>query len=219
MKKILFSFISLFVLISIISCDEHEPVVVETIQPGYVVLDNGFAIHPDKYDSCHDKAVGVVFYVNNGSDDNFTAGQAFAVSLHDISQRLALTDTIPVSVGASTSTEDYEGMSNTYLFYQKGACGPATLLSSFWGQSSLRSYLPSIGQLRRLYAAKSTINPIIEKCGGNPFEDSNDNDYWSSTEVEGAEKDFVWVLSLTSGQPRQSLKTVPQRCRAVITVY
>lgn len=218
MKKIFLSLFSVIVLSSFVSCDEHEPIVEETIQPGYVILENGLPIHPDKYDPSHDKAVGVVFYANNGKDDKFTSGQAFAVSLNDIRPQ-ALTDTIPTTVGTSTSTEDYEGMTNTYLLYQKGSCGPASLLTTYWGQANLRSYIPSIAQLRRLQAAKSVINPIIEKCGGEPFDDSNDNWYWSSTEVEGSAQDFVWVMNLTSGLPQMSLKTESQRCRAVITIY
>ena len=52
-----------------------------------------------------------------------------------------------------------------------------------YGQSA---YVPSVAQMRLLYAARGIINPVIEKCGGDPLPTEADECwYWTSTEVEG----------------------------------
>lgn len=55
-----------------------------------------------------------------------------------------------------------------------------------YGQSA---YIPSVAQMRLLYAVRETVNPVIvERCGGHPLPlDEYDCWYWTSTEVSGQE--------------------------------
>ena len=85
-----------------------------------------------------------------------------------------------------------------------------------YGQSA---YIPSVAQMRLLYAAKSMVNPIIEKCGGDPLPDeTNDCWYWTSTEVKGQQTAKAWLYSLGSGAMQETPKIQAHRARPIITL-
>lgn len=83
------------------------------------------------------------------------------------------------------------------------------------------SFADSIGvaQMRLLYAAKAVVNPIIEKCGGDPLPDeTNDCWYWTSTEVKGQQTAKAWLYSLGSGAMQETPKIQAHRARPIITL-
>ena len=85
-----------------------------------------------------------------------------------------------------------------------------------YGQSA---YIPSVAQMRLLYAAKAVVNPIIEKCGGDPLPDeTNDCWYWTSTEVKGQQTAKAWLYSLGSGAMQETPKIQAHRARPIITL-
>ena len=73
--------------------------------------------------------------------------------------------------------------------------------------------------MRLLYSMKEVINPVIEKCGGEPLPDMADDCwYWTSTEVEGQESAKAWLYSVGSGAMQETPKTQPHRARPIITL-
>ena len=79
-----------------------------------------------------------------------------------------------------------------------------------YGQSA---YIPSVAQMRLLYSAQTVINPIIEKCGGDPLPTEADECwYWTSTEVEGQQTVKAWLYSTASGTMQETPKTQRIKC-------
>jgi len=75
-----------------------------------------------------------------------------------------------------------------------------------YGQSA---YIPSVAQMRLLYAIREAVNPIVTKCGGDPLPSESDADcwYWTSTEVKGQQTAKAWLYSLGSGAIQETPKT------------
>lgn len=85
-----------------------------------------------------------------------------------------------------------------------------------YGQSA---YVPSVAQMRLLYAARGIINPVIEKCGGDPLPTEADECwYWTSTEVEGQQTVKAWLYSTASGAMQETPKTQAHKVRPIITI-
>lgn len=85
-----------------------------------------------------------------------------------------------------------------------------------YGQSA---YVPSVAQMRLLYAARGIINPVIEKCGGDPLPtEANECWYWTSTEVEGQQTVKAWLYSTASGAMQETPKTQAHKVRPIITI-
>ena len=85
-----------------------------------------------------------------------------------------------------------------------------------YGQSA---YVPSVAQARLLYAARATVNPVIERGGGDPLSQVPDNCwYWTSTEVEGQQTAKAWLYSMGSGAMQETPKTQAHRVRPIITI-
>jgi len=85
-----------------------------------------------------------------------------------------------------------------------------------YGQSA---YIPSVEQMRLLYSAKSTINPILEQLGGEPLPDEADDCwYWTSTEVDGQDSHKAWLYSLGSGAMQETPKLQAHRSRPIVTL-
>ena len=73
--------------------------------------------------------------------------------------------------------------------------------------------------MRLLYSAKSTVNPIIEECGGTPLPDTPDDCwYWTSTEVSGHQTAKAWLYSIGSGAMQETPKTQAHKARPIITL-
>ena len=107
------------------------------------------------------------------------------------------------------------------LFYQGHFFSGLPLANSVfalwrYGQSA---YIPSVAQMRLLHASKKFVNPIIEKCGGEPLPDeAGECWYWTSTEVDGQETAKAWLYSMGSGSLQETPKDQAHKSRPIITI-
>lgn len=114
----------------------------------------------------------------------------------------------------------HDGKANTHEMYDGSGCSSpaAVAVFSIWryGQSA---YIPSVAQMRLLYAAKPYINDIIRQCGGNPLPDEAEEVwYWTSTEVAGQETSKAWLYSIGSGAVQETPKLRLHKVRPIITL-
>ena len=142
-----------------------------------------------------------------------------AVYLWDIAPA-AFADSLGVAQGTSADIEALDGNMNTFALYdtRETASPMAEAVFDLWryGQSA---YIPSVAQMRLLYAVRETVNPVIERCGGHPLPlDENDCWYWTSTEVTGQETAKAWLYSTGSGAMQETPKTQAHKVRPIITL-
>ena len=215
MKTLFFSFLGMLtVLLS--SCDAHKGFPDTSMQPTHILCTDGRVVSLNDYRNSDKKAIAVVFYINHNTD---IEGNGYAVYLWDISP-LAFADSLNVSQGTSADITAYDGNTNTFAIYNaSGTSSPlADKVFDIWqyGQSA---YIPSVAQMRLLYSAKSTVNPIIEECGGTPLPETPDDCwYWTSTEVNGQQTAKAWLYSIGSGAIQETPKTQAHKARPIITL-
>ena len=163
------------------------------------------------------EAIAVVFHVNRNEE---MSGTGYAVYLHDLPPE-AFADSLGISQGTSADLTAYDGNENTFALYDTDDVSSPMAMQVFdmwrYGQSA---YVPSVAQMRLLYAAKASINPYIKSCGGEPLPDDADECwYWTSTEVEGQETAKAWLFSMGSGAIQETPKLQGHKVRAIVTLY
>lgn len=206
----------LFITGALAACDAHIEEPDKTVRPGHILCVDGTEVSYSEYKKSEKQAIAVVFHT--GSDGE-TEGNGYAVYLWDIAPQ-AFADSLGVEQGTSADITAHDGNANTFALYDtKEAASPmAEAVFDLWtyGQSA---YVPSVAQMRLLYAARTVINPVIEKCGGDPLPTEADNCwYWTSTEVEGQQTTKAWLYSLGSGAIQETPKTQEHRVRPIITM-
>ena len=197
-------------------CDGHHEPSDTSLQAGHILCIGGETMSYEEYTASGKEAIGVVFYVNHGED---MTGTGYAVYLHDLAPE-AFADSLGVSQGTSADPSAYDGNENTFALYDTQDVSSPMAMQVFdlwrYGQSA---YIPSVAQMRLLYAAKELVNPYIEACGGDPLPDDMDDCwYWTSTEVEGQETAKAWLYSTGSGAMQETPKTQAHKVRPVITL-
>jgi len=198
-----------------VACDEHRDFPDTTMKTCDILCTDGKIVRFDDLASGDKAPIGVVYHINQSED---MEGTAYAVYLWDIMPE-AYSDSIGVRQNTSASVTAFDGNSNTYAMYASGFSPAAEAVFDMWryGQSA---YIPSVAQLRLLYAAKNTINSYIRQCGGDAIPDDPDECwYWSSTEVEGQETAKAWLFSLASGALQETPKLQNHKIRPIITLY
>ena len=198
-------------------CDGHHEEPDESMKPCHILCIGGETMSYEEYAASGKEAIGVVFYVNHSED---MTGTGYAVYLHDLAAE-AFADSLGVSQGTSADMTAYDGNENTFALYdtQDVSSPVAMLVFDLWryGQSA---YVPSVAQMRLLYAAKEFVNPYLTACGGDPLPDDTDNCwYWTSTEVEGQETVKAWLYSTGSGAIQETPKIQAHKVRPIITLY
>lgn len=198
------------------ACDAHIEEIDTTVRPGHVLCTDGRVMPFSDYVNSGKEAIAVVFHTNPNGE---TPGNGYAVYLWDIAPE-AFADSLGIEQGTSADTETYDGNSNTFAIYDtKETTSPmAESVFDMWcyGQSA---FIPSVAEIRLLYTARQSINPVIELCGGDPLpETSNDCWYWTSTEVEGQQTAKAWLYSLGSGAIQETPKTQAHKVRPIITI-
>lgn len=177
------------------SCDEHfeEDLSWHSWQPGMVYSTNGDVTTYERCIANGNTPEAVLFYVNATDEGQ---GVAYAVSLKDVWQdAFSNPDTIYVSQGTSADITAFDGESNTTALRYGKIESPIAL------NVSAKYFIPSVGEMYRLYAARNIVNATIEHCGGTPLPLDNEGCwYWTSTECEGATTDRAWRFSLYSGR-------------------
>ncbi|MBC5614573.1 DUF1566 domain-containing protein [Bacteroides hominis] len=198
------------------ACDAHIDVPDTAVRPGYVLCEDGTALSYAQYEQSGKRAIAIVFDTERRND---AAGDGYAVYLWDIAPQ-AFADSLGIAQGTSADIEAYDGNTNTFALYgaRETASPMAEAVFDLWryGQSA---YVPSVAQLRLLYAIRETVNPFIERCGGDPLPLADtDCWYWTSTEVEGQETAKAWLYSMGSGAMQETPKTQAHRVRPIITL-
>ena len=199
------------------ACDAHIETPDKTVRPGHVLCDDGEARTYEQYKASGRQAVAVVFDTGRHGE---TKGNGYAVYLWDIVPT-AFADSLGVEQGTSADTEAYDGNMNTFALYdtRETTAPMAEAVFDRWpyGQSA---FIPSVAEMRLLYAAREVVNPVIEQCGGDtlPTDNAGDCWYWTSTEVEGQQTAKAWLYSLGSGAVQETPKTQAHRVRPIITL-
>ncbi len=199
-------------------CDEHQDFPDMSIKIGHILCTDGSVVTMEAMEENNLTPKGVVFYTNNSGQ---AQGSGYAVALDDLPKTYTMSDTLGVSQGTSASVSDYDGNSNTYALFtnSNAVCPAANELFAIWtyGQSA---FIPSVAEIRLLYTAKSTINPIIEELGGTPLPSVADEAwYWTSTEVENQEGNKIWLFSMASGAIHETPKDEEHKIRPIITLW
>lgn len=208
-------FISLSAL-CLTACDAHLDEPDMAVKIGHVLCTNGETVSYETYKSSGKEAIAVVFYLNPHTE---IAGNGYAVYLHDLPAE-AFADSIGVAQGTSADLTACDGNENTFALYntEEVASPIAERVFDLWryGQSA---YIPSVAQMRLLYAVKAVVNPCLEACGGEPLPDMADDCwYWTSTEVEGQETAKAWLYSMGSGSIQETPKWQAHKVRPIITL-
>jgi hypothetical protein len=208
-------FISLSAL-CLTACDTHLDEPDMAVKIGHVLCTDGETVSYETYKSSGKEAIAVVFYLNTHAE---IAGNGYAVYLHDLPAE-AFADSIGVAQGTSADLTACDGNENTFALYdtEEVASPIAERVFDLWryGQSA---FIPSVAQMRLLYAAKAVVNPCLEACGGEPLPDTADDCwYWTSTEVEGQETAKAWLYSTGSGSIQETPKWQAHKVRPIITL-
>lgn len=207
----------LFLLVALFtSCDAHRDFPDTSMKVGHVLCTDGKVMNIEECELSGKEPIAVVFHINN---DESIEGNGYAVYLRDLPDE-AFSDSLGVAQGTSADLLAHDGNPNTHAIYTNSGCSSpvAEAVFAMWryGQSA---YIPSVAQMRLLYAAKPLVNDIIERCGGEPLPDeANEVWYWTSTEVAGQETAKAWLYSLGSGAIQETPKIQAHRVRPIITL-
>ena len=197
-------------------CDGHHEPLDTSMRAGHILCIGGETMSYEEYAASGKEAIGVVYYVNHSED---MEGKGYAVYLHDLAEE-AFADSLGVAQGTSADLTAYDGNGNTFALYDTQDVSSPMAIQVFdlwrYGQSA---YVPSVAQMRLLYAAKDFINPYLTACGGDPLPDNTENCwYWTSTEVEGQETAKAWLYSTGSGSIQETPKIQVHKVRPIITI-
>ena len=148
--------------LGLIGCDGHHDPLDTSMKVGHILCTDGQTRSYEDYAASGKEAIAVVFHVNS---DEEVAGAGYAVYLHDLAPE-AFADSVGVSQGTSADLTAYDGNENTFALYDTDDVSSPMAMRVFdlwrYGQSA---YVPSVAQMRLLYAAKEFVNPYIEACG------------------------------------------------------
>ena len=149
-----------------------------------------------------------------------TDGKVMSYEDYSLSGKEAFADSIGIAQGTSADLAALDGNENTFALYETTETSSpiAEQVFELWkyGQSA---YVPSVAQMRLLYASREAVNPYIEQCGGMPIPDSaNECWYWTSTEVAGQETAKAWLYSTGSGTIQETPKWQAHKVRPIITL-
>ena len=145
------------------ACDAHIDVPDTAVRPGHILCEDGTALSYVQYEQSGKRAIAVVFDTEHREG---TEGNGYAVYLWDIAPA-AFADSLGVAQGTSADIEALDGNMNTFALYdtRETASPMAEAVFDLWryGQSA---YIPSVAQMRLLYAVRETVNPVIERTAG-----------------------------------------------------
>lgn len=218
MKKIQLSLLSVFIM-TISSCTQHEDIIDTSFQPGNILCSDGSVIHPSLYSDSDKKAIGIVFWCNDGKSNITDIG--YAVSLEDLEENLL----IDTDEDISNVTEDetsFDGASNTaailsYAIKDSLDYSAIQRTIEYSPQGVTGWFIGSVAQNKTIYHNLNKVYSSLSIVGGKEFEGW----YWSSTE-DGAGKDnpkvFALVSSLTEGRATSSSKKKSYKVRPIIAI-
>lgn len=217
LRKSLLNLICICGCASLISCEcNHDVEPPYPFKLGWVVCTDGQVMSFCDYTQSDKTAIAIVYHVVEDHDSNITG---YAVYLDDHSPE-EFSESIEDEQGTSGDIYALDGNENTFAMHTADVVSPlAESVFDMWrfGQSA---YVPSVAQLKQIYAVKDYINPRIEAIGGDILPDEDTECwYWSSTEVNGQATAKSWLFSMHSGAIQETPKDQKHKCRPVITLY
>ena len=185
--------------LGLVACDEHRDFPDTGMKVGHILCTDGKVMSYEDYSLSGKEAIAVVFHLNRDE---------------------AMADSIGIAQGTSADLAALDGNENTFALYETTETSSpiAEQVFELWkyGQSA---YVPSVAQMRLLYASREAVNPYIERCGGVPIPDSaNECWYWTSTEVAGQEAAKAWLYSTGSGAIQETPKWQAHKVRPIVTL-
>lgn len=197
------------------SCDDHDPIDPD-LHVGYVLCDDHSCMDTATYFAqSQRKAVGVVFAEK--TDDR----PALVVNFKETSG--VFCDSLGMENGTSGDITKYDGFTNTVAMYQSydsetGHGSPIAMKMLDYHEYGQSDHIPSVAEQRLLQSVARTINPIIERCGGDTVSLSEDCWYWTSTEVKENSGTQAWLCSAVNGGIMPTPKTESHKVRAVLEI-
>lgn len=218
MKKYSHIIIITVFVFAVWSCDAHDPIDTN-IYPGFVLTSDNNTMSIGQFTATDDiEAIGVVFASAN--DDHPT----LAVTLDEILP-VAFSEPLGYDQGTSATTDLYDGFLNTTKMQNLVADSLYTSPLAYsvfrrahFGQSL---FIPSVAELRLLFAALPQVNPVIVKLGGTPISTNSIDGscwYWSSSEVKENKSMQAWLVSSTNGSYQETPKDGLHPARAILSI-
>lgn len=139
------------------------------------------------------KAIGVVFYVDSSKQ------HGWAVAL-DNEGSLSwgpnyVSTLLPDRKNLQSAVADVNGMGNTEKILSiSSPMGPGPYYPAFDTLDFAKGwYLPSVGQMKKLYSNLDKVNASLSAAGGTTILTSNDEneEYWTSTEYSSSSSWFM----------------------------
>ena len=228
-RRVLYIMCGLLAAMSLVSCDEHEPIDLD-IHPGYILCSDGRIVSPTNFNDDEHTPVAVVFAEKNDKH------QVLAVLLDEVPP-VAFADTLSFDQKTSGSETEYDGYVNTVALQtthldrdslvikdnradsRNYYCSPLGLLAFRYHWFLQSDYVPSVAEMGLLYAALEIVNPVIERCGGTPVSRSPLEAgcwYWTSTEVAQNKMNQAWLFSMADGSRHKAPKTNWYKARMIV---
>lgn len=140
----------------LVGCDGHHDPLDTSMKVGHILCTDGKTRSYEDYVASGKEAIAVVFHVNRNEE---MSGTGYAVYLHDLPPE-AFADSLGISQGTSADLAAYDGNENTFALYDTDDVSSPMAMQVFdmwrYGQSA---YVPSVAQVRLLYAAKELSIP------------------------------------------------------------
>jgi len=201
--------VTVVMIVSLSSCEEHTDEYDGSLRVGNILLADNSVVSPHGFDSKHQMAVGVIFYVNRDT--------ALVVSTHETGY-YAYADSLGTVGSIESDIRALCGAENTAALLVSEIPTPAAeAVASF--SSPISSWaLPSAGELRMLASALPIVENVMKQIGGEPFADDL---YVSSTQdgsTSESEQMYYLSVAVRSGFVTSTIKTTPGRVRPVLRI-
>lgn len=207
-------------MICLSSCSKHEDVLNIEFQVGNILCDDGSVLHPSLFRDSGKKAVGIVFWTNEGNNSN-VVDMGYAVSLEDLESEML----VDASENISSVSEDetaFDGAANTAGIISFGVTKnvltpAATTVCNYSPDGVAGWFIPSAAQSKQISANINKIYDSFDLVNGSRFSGW----YWTSTE-DGSGKDnpdmYVLVSSISEGRLTVSNKKKSNKIRPIIAI-
>lgn len=217
MKKI-YLFLSVLLIFS--SCTEHIEDIDTSLKVGNIYCSDGSCISPTYYSGSGKKAIGVIFWVNEGSE--LTTDKGYAVSLEDLPS-VCWADTTANFTNVSTSETAFNGAGNTatVLIFgmEKGFGTPAfDITLNFSPHNVTGWFIPSVAQAREIYKVKEKLYNAFPAVDIETF---SDKWFWTSTQDGAGSANpqiFSLIISLQEGRVTSTSKINNFAVRPIIAI-
>lgn len=219
MKYIYYSLVVAFSLL-VYSCDECDKGIDTSFQVGNILCSDGSVLHPTLYQNSGKKAIGVVFWANDGKSEEYN-NLGFAVSLNDVGS-LAVMDTLINIDEVSSDVLAFNGAENTaaYMSFVLNNNIPSPAVEAcvnYLPENVSGWYLPCALECTAMNANLAKINLSLTMIDG----DNLSGWYWTSTKDGTSDKNaeiYMLVSSISEGRFTSSLKHLTFKVRPVIEI-